>query len=103
MNKLLAIVIAAIFISCGQPHYKDPHIIINTKLGKVEVELYPDKAPKTVAAFLSYIDSGIYQNTSFYRVLKADELPTTFNTGIIQGGIYKSKKASAGKANGDRA
>jgi peptidyl-prolyl cis-trans isomerase A (cyclophilin A) len=100
MNKLWPIIIVVIFISCSQPHYKDPHILINTKLGKIEVELFPDKAPKTVAAFLSYIDAGLYRNISFYRVLKADELPTAFNTGIIQGGIYKSNKALAGKLPG---
>jgi peptidyl-prolyl cis-trans isomerase A (cyclophilin A) len=97
MNKLAAIFILVIVFSCNHPHYKNPHVIIHTGYGDIEVELYPAKAPKTVAAFLAYIDSGIYKNSSFYRVLKAEEMPTDFNTGIIQGGIYQSKSDKIGK------
>ena len=60
-------------------------------MGNIEIELYPDQAPKTVAAFLSFIDSGFYTTSSFYRVLKAEELPTDNNSGIIQGGISQTK------------
>ena len=95
MYKVL--IIALLFVSCNQPAYKNPHIVIETQLGDIEVELLPGQAPKTVAAFLSYIDSGFYNKTSFYRVLKAEELPTTNNTGIIQGGMWQTnptKKAT---------
>lgn len=65
--------------------------MIETRHGDIEVELYPDKAPVTVAAFLSYVDAGYYNKSSFYRVLKADELPNPNNFGIIQGGIWQSR------------
>ena len=91
MYKFLLITPAIFFLCCNQPQYKNPHIIINTQLGDIEVELFKDQAPKTVAAFLSYIDSGYYKNSSFYRVLKTDELPSVNNTGIIQGGIWQTK------------
>ncbi|MEP7256108.1 MAG: peptidylprolyl isomerase [Ferruginibacter sp.] len=91
MYKYLIIFLAASFLSCSQPHYKNPHILIDTQLGDIEVELFPGKAPKTVTAFLSFVDSGFYTNSSFYRVLKAEELPTDNNTGIIQGGIWQTK------------
>ena len=81
---------AMLFMACHQTEYKNPHIVINTQLGNIEVELFPDQAPKTVAAFLSYIDSGFYNKTSFYRVLKTEELPTVNNTGIIQGGMWQT-------------
>ena len=81
---------AMLFMACHQTEYKNPHIVINTQLGNIEVELFPDQAPKTVAAFLSYIDSGFYNKASFYRVLKTEELPTANNTGIIQGGIWQT-------------
>ncbi len=89
MHKFLLIIISTILISCSHKSFKDPHILIVTNLGDIEVELYPDKAPKTVAAFLLNIKEGIYTGSSFYRVLKAEDLPTDFNTGIIQGGIWK--------------
>ena len=93
MLKLVTFVACVGFISCNQPTYKNPHIIIETQLGDIEVEFFSDKAPKTVAAFLSYIDSGFYSNTSFYRVLKTEELPSTSNTGIIQGGMWQTNQA----------
>lgn len=77
--------------SCNQANNKTPHVLIETRLGDIEVELYPEKAPVTVASFLSCVDSGYYSNSSFYRVLKADELPNPNNTGIIQGGIWQTK------------
>lgn len=89
MYKLLISVL--FFMSCSNPDHKNPHIFIKTQLGDIEVELFPEQAPKTVAAFLSYIDSGFYNATSFYRVLKTEELATANNTGIIQGGMWQTK------------
>ena len=83
------IIISTLLLSCSHPHYKDPHIIIETNYGDIEVELYPGKAPKTVAAFLSYIDSGYYTNGSFYRVLKVED-GGGVNYGIVQGGTWLS-------------
>lgn len=88
MFKFILVIASTIFISCNHTTYKNPHILIVTGLGDIEVELYPDKAPKTVAAFLSNIKEGVYTGSSFYRVLKAEELPVDFNTGIIQGGVW---------------
>ena len=93
MLKIITFIACIVFISCSHPDYKNPHIVIETRLGDIEVELFADKAPKTVAAFLSYIDSGLYNNTSFYRVLKTEELPSETNTGIIQGGMWQTNPA----------
>jgi peptidyl-prolyl cis-trans isomerase A (cyclophilin A) len=76
--------------SCNSKHYKEPHIVIYTGLGDIEAELYPEKAPKTTAAFMENIKNDLYTNGSFYRVLKADEMPSDFNTGIIQGGTWQN-------------
>ena len=65
---------------------------IETNFGEIVVELYPAKAPKTVAAFLSYVDSGYYKSGSFYRVLKAEDQPSSsFKSDLIQGGIWQTK------------
>lgn len=93
MRKLFYCFTTLLIISCGHPAYKNPHVVIETELGDIEVELFVDKAPKTTAAFLSYIDSGFYNNSSFYRVLKTDEFPSESNTGIIQGGIWQTNPA----------
>ncbi len=77
--------------SCTQKKYKEPTVQIETNFGNIVVELYPEKAPKTVAAFLSYVDSGFYKNSSFYRVLKAEDQPSnSFKSDLIQGGMWQS-------------
>ena len=40
------------------------------ELGKILVELRPDKAPKTVENFLSLVESGFYKGLIFHRVIK---------------------------------
>jgi len=90
MNKLF-LLLFVILIGCSHPHYKNPHVLIETNYGDIEVELFPDKAPKTVAAFLSYIDSGYYTKSSFYRVVKTEDMGGN-NYGLIQGGIFRTNE-----------
>jgi len=87
------ILIGSFYFSCHQKKtYKQPTVKIETNFGDIIVELYPDKAPKTVAAFLSYVDSGYYKDGSFYRVLKAEDQPSSsFKSNLIQGGIWQTK------------
>lgn len=92
MKKIFLAFLLVQIISCTQKKYDNPHILIDTNYGDIEAELYPSKAPKTVAAFLSYIDSGIYKNTTFYRILKNEDLPMDINYGVIQGGIWPLEK-----------
>lgn len=40
-----------------------------TSQGNFTVEVYADKAPKTVANFLQYVKDGFYDNTIFHRVI----------------------------------
>ena len=47
-----------------------PVVIIKTNLGDITVQLDAEKAPKTVANFLQYVDSGFYDGTVFHRVIK---------------------------------
>ncbi|SFM10882.1 peptidylprolyl isomerase [Nitrosomonas communis] len=46
-----------------------PKIRINTNLGPITVELYPEKAPKTVENFLNYVNEDFYNGTVFHRVI----------------------------------
>jgi cyclophilin family peptidyl-prolyl cis-trans isomerase len=47
----------------------DPRVELKTSMGTIVLELYPDKAPKTVANFLQYVKDGHYQGTQFHRVI----------------------------------
>ena len=44
-------------------------VVIKTSLGDIKVKLAADKAPLTVANFLSYAEAGHYNGTIFHRVI----------------------------------
>lgn len=74
---------------------REPHegirVRIETKFGDMEAELYPKKAPITVAAFMRNVDSGYYHNTSFYRILSDDNQVTGApHSYLIQGGLWET-------------
>jgi peptidyl-prolyl cis-trans isomerase B (cyclophilin B) len=46
-----------------------PVIEMVTSMGSVKIELYPDKAPKTVENFLQYAKDKFYDGTVFHRVI----------------------------------
>src|ERR1700753_3400155 len=84
--------LVVLVISCSHVKYDNPHIAIRTRSGDIEIELYPKQAPKSVAAFLSYVDSGYYKGASFYRVLNDDNQPSgSPKSELIQGGIWKTR------------
>lgn len=47
----------------------NPTVLLETSSGDILIELFQDKAPKTVANFLQYVDDGFYENTIFHRVI----------------------------------
>lgn len=46
-----------------------PRVNLETSQGAIVLELYPDKAPKTVENFLGYVSAGFFDNTVFHRVI----------------------------------
>lgn len=44
-------------------------VTFKTNFGDIKLELFEDKAPKTVANFISYVQDGFYDNTIFHRVI----------------------------------
>lgn len=57
----------------------NPEVVIKTSQGTIVIELYPDKAPKTVENFLNYVRNDFYKGTIFHRVV---------DRFVIQGGGY---------------
>ena len=60
---------------------ENPRVEFKTTMGSFTLELYPDKAPKTVENFLQYANSGFYKGTVFHRVIDGF---------MIQGGGFDS-------------
>ena len=64
---------------------------METKFGTVIIELYADKAPASVAAFLKNVKNGVYKNSYFYRVLNQDnQASDAVKTFLVQGGIWRN-------------
>ena len=45
------------------------NVVIETDLGTIELKLDEERAPKSVANFLRYVDEGHYEGTIFHRVI----------------------------------
>ncbi len=63
---------SALSLACalhGAQAAEMPHVSLKTNMGEIVLELYPDKAPKTVANFLQYVKTGHYNGTIFHRVI----------------------------------
>ena len=56
-----------------------PQVLLHTSQGDITLELYPDKAPKSVANFLQYVRDGFYAGTLFHRAIPGY---------LVQGGLY---------------
>ena len=61
-----------------------PRVKFTTSEGDFMVEVYPDKAPKTVENFLLYVKDKHYDGTIFHRVI---------NNFMVQGGGFDAKYA----------
>ena len=63
---IIALITCAAFVS-ELALAANPQVIFETNRGDFIVELYPEKAPKTVANFMKYVDSGFYKDTIVHR------------------------------------
>jgi len=72
---------------------KTVHCLIKTEIGNITVELYPSKAPVTVANFLKYVDAHLYDSCSFFRAVTLNNQPKDpIKIEVIQGGDIDSLK-----------
>jgi len=79
-NKIIigVLILAILLIVVNMPA-KNKTATIETNFGTIQVELYADKAPISVANFLNYAEAGSYDGTIFHRVM---------NGFMIQGGGF---------------
>ena len=69
-------------------------IRIVTELGAIEAELFPARAPATVANFLRYVDGGFFTDGTFFRTVRSDNQPTdSVRIAVIQGGAGRDENA----------
>lgn len=94
--KTLSLYILLAIASCPSSAQQNIHCIIKTSLGNISIELYPAKAPVTVANFLKYVDAHLYDSSSFFRAVTLNNQPkNNVKIEVIQGGNVDSLKEFA--------
>lgn len=68
--NIRSIVVSLLLSGATLTAYADTHAVIETNMGNIELTLYEQKAPKTVANFVHYAKTGFYNQTIFHRVIK---------------------------------
>lgn len=77
-----ALVVALSAVPDGAGAAPNPQVLVKTSMGEFVIELYPDKAPLSVANFLRYVNDGFYGGTIFHRVI---------GSFMIQGGGFTAE------------
>ncbi|AHF01341.1 peptidylprolyl isomerase [Thiomicrospira aerophila AL3] len=68
-RSFITAALAATLLFSATAKADNPRVLIETNLGSMIIELYPNEAPLTVANFLEYVNSGFYDGTIFHRVI----------------------------------
>lgn len=63
-----------------------PRVLLRTTKGDIELELFEDQAPNTVANFISLVEKGFYNGVPFHRVIPHFVAQTGDPTGTGLGG-----------------
>jgi cyclophilin family peptidyl-prolyl cis-trans isomerase len=86
MFKRLPLIGALVFALHAAPEgasaAPNPQVLVKTSMGQFVIELYPEKAPLSVANFLQYVNDGFYSGTIFHRVI---------GSFMIQGGGFTAE------------
>lgn len=75
----------------------NPHVILETSQGNIELELYPDIAPKAVKNFIELSEKGYYNGVIFHRVIRhfmiqgGDPTGTGRGGESIYGGVFENE------------
>jgi peptidyl-prolyl cis-trans isomerase B (cyclophilin B) len=71
------------FASATVAEMASKHVVLETSLGSITIELFPDRAPNHVRQFLRLAQAGVYDGTAFHRLVKGF---------VIQGGFMPSRR-----------
>src|SRR5215831_11367393 len=88
VSTLLALVL---LVGSAEPQ-SPVHVVVQTDLGEIELEIDAAKAPVTAANFLKYVDAGLYDGGRIHRTVRPDnqrEKPVKIT--VIQGAANPSR------------
>ncbi|MBL8796125.1 MAG: peptidyl-prolyl cis-trans isomerase [Planctomycetia bacterium] len=88
MVRLLACALLLSAVLTASAQEKNPVVLLETSMGNIKIELFPDKAPVTVKNFLNYVDDKFYDGTVFHRVMGKENTRDQKDF-MIQGGGFE--------------
>ncbi|RPJ43916.1 MAG: peptidylprolyl isomerase [Candidatus Latescibacterota bacterium] len=95
--SLVSLLLLPIALGCagakpGSAATAPPRVAIETELGGIVVEVYPDRAPITGGNFLHNVDEEHFEGAVFYRTVTTSNQPNNeFKIEVIQGGLWRLK------------
>lgn len=119
MKKLFSLLAFSLLIASTSAFAANPVVEMQTSAGMIRIELYPEKAPKTVENFLQYVKDDFYSGTIFHRVIPnfmiqgggfnadmkqktpRDSIPNEANNGLknLRGTIAMARRGDPNSAN----
>lgn len=92
MYSLFSLLVIIATPGCASHEASAPQAVrvaLDTELGTIRIELYPDRAPHSAGDFLNFIDNNGYQDAGFYRVVRPDNDNGAPKISVIQGGVLE--------------
>lgn len=83
----VAALLAGVAACAGPADDAAPRVVLETALGNITVEVYPDRAPASAGSFLAFVDTGLYEGATFYRTVRRDNDRGEPVIEVIQGGL----------------
>jgi len=68
-SLLLSVIIVLSGTAKSWAEGSNPVVDMQTNLGSITLELFPEQSPETVKNFLSYVDEGFYEDLIFHRTI----------------------------------
>lgn len=85
MKKIMLVLLMFLSISTYADE-NNPHVILETNQGSIEIELFPQVAPLAVENFLTHVKNGYYNGLIFHRIIKNFMIQGGDPTGSGRGG-----------------
>ncbi len=92
MKRILLLAVLAGVLAAAPARAANPVVVMETSMGTIKIELYPDKAPITVKNFLGYVDDKSFDDTIFHRVMGKENTKDKEDFMIQGGGFTKDHK-----------
>lgn len=91
--------LAALVLACAAgplPGDGLPVVVLETDLGRIEIEVDAAAAPVTARNFLRYVDAGHYDGGRFHRTVRPDNQPQNkVKIEVVQAGAAPAREAEA--------